>query len=277
MVELCNQMFLKNVDVVEDDICILKVIKLLILIRAEPCMWIAYKIILRSAKKTIASSDNQDSRATMVIWARHLFLPSFWHSQSESGNLRRQLHHGYSIEFINWFNLGKVITDLFVLHSTSPLWTAFKVMHTPMYIYIYAYTHTGNWCEVKQNLSWMLQTCFLDYDAIYNIESARRSPFIVSWKPLSSRNPKFNWIWKNRSAHRNSNFPFPLFVHWKVKEAMFGLQSSWWPSTAAFMLKVDRHSDAQFLWVSELFYKGGNIECKIDSDCQWKSVLQNLD
>jgi hypothetical protein len=213
----------------------------------------------------------------MVIWARHLFLPSFWHSQSESGNLRRQLHHGYSIEFINWFNLGKVITDLFVLHSTSPLWTAFKVMHTPMYIYIYAYTHTGNWCEVKQNLSWMLQTCFLDYDAIYNIESARRSPFIVSWKPLSSQNPKFNQIWKNRSAHRNSNFPFPLFVHWKVKEAMFGLQSSWWPSTAAFMLKVDRHSDAQFLWVSELFYKGGNIECKIDSDCQWKSVLQNLD
>jgi hypothetical protein len=60
-------MFFKNVDVVEDDICILKVIKLLILIRAEPCMWIAYKIILRSAKKTIASSDNQDSRATMVI------------------------------------------------------------------------------------------------------------------------------------------------------------------------------------------------------------------
>jgi hypothetical protein len=39
-------------------------------------------------------------------------------------------------------------------------------------------------------------------------------------------------------------------------------------STAAFMLKVDRHSDAQFLWVSELFYKGVNIECKIDSDCE---------
>lgn len=72
----------------------------------------------------------------------------------------------------------------------------------------------------------MLQTCFLDYDAIYNIESAR-SPFTVSWKPLSSHNPKFNQIWKNRSAHRNSNFP--LFVHWKVKEAIFGLQSSWWP------------------------------------------------
>jgi hypothetical protein len=59
-------MFLKNVDVVEDDICILKVIKLLIPNRAEPCMWIAYKI-LRSAKKTIASCNNQDSRATMVI------------------------------------------------------------------------------------------------------------------------------------------------------------------------------------------------------------------
>ncbi len=67
MVELCNQMFLKNVDVIEDDICILKIIKLLIPIRAEPCMWIAYKIILQSAKKTIASCNNQDSRATMVI------------------------------------------------------------------------------------------------------------------------------------------------------------------------------------------------------------------
>jgi hypothetical protein len=44
---------------------------------------------------------------------------------------------------------------------------------------------------------------------------------IVSWKPLSSHNPKFNRIWKNRSAHHNSN--------WKVKEAIFGLQSSWWP------------------------------------------------
>jgi hypothetical protein len=61
-------MFLKTVDVVEDDICMLKVIKLLIPVRAEPCMWIAYKIILRSVKKTVASScNNQDSRATMVI------------------------------------------------------------------------------------------------------------------------------------------------------------------------------------------------------------------
>jgi hypothetical protein len=61
-------MLLKNVDVVEDDICILKVIKLLIPIRAEPCMWIAYKIIiLRRGKKTIASCNNQDSRATVVI------------------------------------------------------------------------------------------------------------------------------------------------------------------------------------------------------------------
>jgi hypothetical protein len=61
-------MLLKNVDVVEDDICILKVIKLLIPIRAEPCMWIAYKDHhSQECKKTVASCNNQDSRATMVI------------------------------------------------------------------------------------------------------------------------------------------------------------------------------------------------------------------
>lgn len=142
-------------------------------------------------------------------------------------------------------------------------------MHTSMYIYKYTYTHTGNRCKVKQNLSWILQTCFLDYDAIYNIESARRSPFIVSWKPLSSHNPKFNRIWKNRSAHRNSNFP--LFVHWKVKEAMFGLQSSWWPVYCCLHAEGGQTQWCTISLFSELFYKGGNIECKIDSDCASES------